>query len=295
MELVLPIAFAGGTADRAGARRRDEAWLAEARTAETTRVIGVRAASKLFVCDGPGLGHCTELPDEVDLTFLGVDGEGRAIFAADLGGDEAETEQTFEELRALAAVLPGHEAALAAHAVAMVGWHRRHRFCGCCGAPTEVQEAGHSRRCGSCGTQHFPRTDPAVIMLVTDGTRCVLGKRPGLGRWTVLAGFVEPGETLEQAVAREVCEEVGLKVTRARYLGSQPWPFPANLMLGFEAIVEPGEIICDDELEDAAWFTRDELHERLYGKGLDIPPPVSIANHLIHAWLEEGRQTTAQE
>lgn len=291
MELNGTITFTGATLDRAGLRRRDEAWLAGARLAASTRIVAVSSASRLLVADGPCLGcvSLAGLPEGAELTFLGVDDAG-AIFACDLSPEPSEA-GAFEELRALAALLPAPEAAVAAHAVAMVGWHRRHRFCGACGAPTEVQEAGHSRKCPACGAQHFPRTDPAVIMLVTDGERCVLGRRPGAqGRWSVLAGFVEPGETLEQAVAREVYEEVGLRVFSARYLGGQPWPFPANLMLGFEARAEHAPLRVDDELAGARWFTRRELTDSLTDRRADIPPPISIAHHLIQAWLAEGRE-----
>ena len=293
MELVHPIAFAGTTVDRAALLRRDEAWLAEARHAPSTRVIAVRLPTQLLMAEGPRLGQVSaaSLPAEAALTFLGLDDGGGALFAFDMGTDgDAPSEHAFEELRALAAILPAGEAAMAAHAVAMVAWHRRHRYCGGCGSLTEVREAGHSRRCPSCATQHFPRIDPAVIMLVTDGERCVLGRRPGArsGAWSVLAGFVEPGETLEHAVAREVHEEVGLHVIAARYLGAQPWPFPANLMLGFEARADYAPLQVDDELEEARWFTRRELTGALAERGVNIPPPISIAHHLIQAWLTEG-------
>ncbi len=292
MQLRGQITFTGTDVDRAALRRRDVAWLDQARSAASTRLVAVGPATKLLVADGSCLCRLDPafLGEEPGLTFLGLDSKGGAIFALDCGSEGPGLEGfTFEELRALAAVLPAGEAAIAAHAVAMVGWHRRHRYCGACGSPTEVQEGGHSRRCTACGLQHFPRTDPAVIMLVTDGQRAVLGRRPGAGgRWSVLAGFVEPGETLEHAVAREVQEEVGLRVVAARYLGSQPWPFPANLMLGFEARAEPGPIRLDDELEEARWFTRQDLRDTLSQRGVDIPAPISIAHHLIQAWLAAG-------
>ncbi|MBV9120505.1 MAG: NAD(+) diphosphatase [Chloroflexi bacterium] len=293
MELQRPLTFAGG-ADRAAQRRRDAAWLEAARRAAGTRVFGVRSTAQLLVADGPRLGQVAadNVAPEDEITFLGLDKEGNALFALDLGSDPPEAsslEQTFEELRALGSLLPPEEAGFAAHAVAMVGWHRRHRFCGVCGAATLVTEAGHSRRCDGCGAQHFPRTDPAVIMLVTDGPRCVLGKRGGrLNFWTVLAGFVEPGESLEEAVAREVQEEVGLTVTSTRYLASQPWPFPANIMVGFEAHAPYADLVVDEELEDARWFDRDQLREALANGEVNIPPPVSIAYHLIQAWLAEA-------
>src|SRR5438067_8208084 len=211
------IPFTSSEIDRAGLRRRDDAWLAQARQDSSTRLIVVTSATQLLVVDGPRLGHLAAdlLGPDADLIFLGLDADGAALFAVDADAHETLdlTSHTFDELRAIGPVVPAGEAALAAHAVAMVGWHRRHRYCGCCGAETVVEEAGHSRRCNACNTQHFPRTDPAVIMLVASGDRCVLGKRPGAKWWTVLAGFVEPGETLEAAVAREVKEEVGLDVT----------------------------------------------------------------------------------
>jgi NAD+ diphosphatase len=298
----LPFAFIGGALDRASWRRRDDVWLAEVRLAEETRVVVVRGASELLVADGPRLNHLApgRLPEGAELTFLGIADDGTAVFAFDAGADmsrRAESDAgadalladaTFGELRSLAADLAPHEAGLGAHAVAMVGWHRRHRYCGACGTLTEFQEAGHSRKCPSCGAQHFPRTDPAVIMLVTDGERCVLGKRPGLGRWTVLAGFVEPGETLEAAVAREVHEEVGLRVIDVSYIGSQPWPFPANLMLGFRAQAAYGELKVDEELDDARWFSRQELRASINSGAISTPASVSIASHLIRSWLEEG-------
>lgn len=289
MELPRSIPFTVSEIDRASLRRRDEAWLAEARKATSTRLIVVRSSAQLLIFEGPRLGHLAPdvMPSEAEVTFLGLDSEGAAVFALDADSHEglALDGLAFEELRTIGPVVPAEEAALGAHAVAMVGWHRRHRFCGCCGAQTVVEEAGHSRRCLACGTQHFPRTDPAVIMLVAAGDRCVLGKRPGSKWWTVLAGFVEPGETLEAAVAREVKEEVGLQVKEVRYVGSQPWPFPANIMLGFEAEAEYAELVVDEELDDARWFTREELKEQLDSGIIASPSPISIAHHLIRAWL----------
>jgi NAD+ diphosphatase len=292
MDLPRSIPFTISQVDRASSKRRDDAWLAEARQAPTTRLIAVRSAAQLLVSEGPRLGHLTPdaLAAEAELTFLGLDSDGCALFALDADACDglALDELRFDELRAIGPVVPAAEANIAAHAVAMIGWHRRHRFCGCCGGRTVAEEAGHSRRCLECGTQHFPRTDPAVIMLVAAGDRCVLGKRPGSKWWTVLAGFVEPGETLEAAVAREVREEVGLEVHEVRYVGSQPWPFPANIMLGFEAEAAYAELVVDEELEDARWFTRQELKEQLDSGIIASPSPVSIAHHLMRAWLRGG-------
>jgi len=292
MERLVEIPMCDGTHDRAALRRRDEAWLAQARQAATTRVIAVRSQSDLLIADGSGLGclDLSALPDDAELTFLGVDEQGAAVFVCDAeaGGLGAEAD-AFQDLRVAGAVLSAGDSALAVQAVAMVGWHRRHRFCGVCGGPTLAEEAGHSRRCANCGAQHFPRTDPAVIMLVAAGDRCVLSRRPGsaLNRWTVLSGFVEPGETPEAAVVREVYEEVGVRVSSVRYLGSQPWPFPASLMLGYEAEAEFGELTVDDELEDARWFSRAEILAAIKDGSLTFPPSVSISRQLIWTWLHE--------
>jgi NAD+ diphosphatase len=178
--------------------------------------------------------------------------------------------------------------------VALLGWHRRHRFCANCGAPTQVAEAGLARRCRRCGASHFPRTDPVVIMLVEHEGRLLLGRRAGWpeGRYSVLAGFVAPGETPEEAVVREVAEESGIVVTEPRYVAAQPWPFPASLMLGFEARARPGSPAArDGELEDVAWFTREEVAAAAqWGADgrLQLPPPVSIARFLIDGWLARG-------
>lgn len=194
----------------------------------------------------------------------------------------------FDELRALAPGLPADEAGLLAYARALTIWRARHRYCGLCGAPTVPDRAGHLIRCTkeSCLHEFFPRLDPAIIVLVTDGERALLGRQPGWapGRYSTIAGFVEPGESLEDAVAREVMEETGVRVTRARYDSSQPWPFPSSLMIGFQARAEPGSrIVVGNELEDAQWFTRAQI--RSDGIPL-IPPSHSISYRLIATWLE---------
>ncbi|MBV8085883.1 MAG: NAD(+) diphosphatase [Chloroflexi bacterium] len=251
----------------------------------------VRSAAQLLVRAG-ALGHVqwSALPPEASPVFLGIDAAGRAIFVADADQHELEPDlaTAFSELRAIGGTLPQGEAALAAQAVALVGWHRRHRFCGACGSETVAEEAGHSRRCTNCGLQHFPRTDPAVIMMILDGDRAVLSKRRGPMRnnvWTALSGFVEPGETPEEAVAREVYEEVGLIVHDVRYFAAQPWPFPASLMLGFYGDADYGPLTVDEELEDARWFTRDELRRAIKLGEITYPPPFSISHFLISGWL----------
>ena len=173
---------------------------------------------------------------------------------------------------------------------------RDSRFCANCGTPTEVREAGHVRRCPTCGALHHPRTDPVVIMLVTRGDDVLLGRQPSWpeGRYSALAGFVEPGESLEEAVAREVLEESGVTVGPPRYVSSQPWPFPGSLMLGFVAPWAAGEpAVRDDELEDVRWFTRGELEAAVTGNGaLGVPPRLAIARRLIDGWLADGRAST---
>lgn len=196
---------------------------------------------------------------------------------------------SFEELRPLTLLLPDEEAALLAYARALTFWRSRHQFCGNCGAPTLAARAGHVIRCTDieCGQETFPRLDPAIIVLVTDGERALLGRQASwpAGRYSTIAGFVEPGESLEDAVAREVFEETGIRVATSRYHSSQPWPFPCSLMLGFEARALPGEIHChDSELEDARWFTRADI-----AAGVPkLPPVTSISHRLIEHWFDAG-------
>jgi NAD+ diphosphatase len=240
-----------------------------------------------------------------ELVFLGVIDE-RPHFALDLSGHEeplaalrspalaaagiAEAGVRFADLRQLAGRLAREEGSLLALARAMIFWHSRHRFCGMCGAPTRSEEAGHMRRCtdDSCKAMHFPRTDPAVIMLVTDGERALLGRNKNFvaGMYSTLAGFVEPGESLEDAVAREVREETAIEVGAVHYHSSQPWPFPANIMLGFHAEATSTEITVDyGELEDARWFERDWLRRHADDDTFRLPRRDSIARRLIGDWL----------
>jgi NAD+ diphosphatase len=276
-----PNTFAGEALDRAGPRRRDERWLAARMADPSTRVVAASEAGVLVEGDRPRLPTVDELPEETEVVLLGVDGDGRAVFAAD-PGDAFEGER--RGLRDLAPALSQAEGGMVGHAVALLNWHRRHRFCANCGSPTESSEAGYVRRCPVCGAEHHPRTDPVVIMLVTDGERAVLGRQAQwpAGRYSALAGFVEPGESLEEAVAREVHEESGVRVADVRYRSSQPWPFPTSLMLGFTARWMSGEpAVSDRELEDVRWFSRAEIA----GGGVLLPPPQAIARRLIDEWL----------
>ena len=196
------------------------------------------------------------------------------------------------DLREAAALLNDRDAGLFTHAVALANWHATHTHCPRCGTPTVTVAAGHAQRCPVDGSEHFPRVDPAVIMLVTDpDDRCLLARNR---RWperrvSILAGFVEPGESAEQAVAREVGEETGITVGRVRYVGSQPWPMPQSLMLGFRASAA-GDLeirVDDDEIAEAHWFSRDELRSALASREILLPPPVSIAHRLIESWYGE--------
>ncbi len=276
-----PIAFAGGALDRVAARRHDEDWLAAARADPAARAV---------VAGREGV-HVGRVPVRDGTILLGVDAEG-PLFAQAPAGEE------LLDLRAAAASLPPGEVGLLGYAAGMVHWHRTHAFCGTCGQATQPGEGGFVRRCAN-GHGHHPRTDPVVIMLVVDreADRVLLGRQRTWppGRYSALAGFVEPGESLEAAVAREVAEEAGVRVAEVRYVASQPWPFPASLMLGFEADWAGGEIQrADDELEDASWFSRAEVAQAAGTDarwedgapgGLLLPPRLAIARHLLEGWL----------
>lgn len=293
--------FAGAGVDRAAALRRDAAWVAERLEDASSRFAPVWQLKNLFVIDGaprvrwldaqavrPLLGAGTAV-------FLGMH-DGAAHFALEVGHEDPADvarlagDAEFDELRRQATLLEPREAGMLALARGMLQWHARHRFCGVCGEPTEPRDAGHVRVCTSsaCGTVHFPRTDPAVIMLVTRGGRALLGRQPSWdpGRYSSLAGFVEPGESLEDAVAREVWEETGVRVRDVRYHSSQPWPFPSSLMVGFTAEAEGDDITVDhDELEDARWFTREEMRASVAAGTMSLPAPLSISHRLVAEWL----------
>jgi NAD+ diphosphatase len=232
--------------------------------------------------------------------FLGRRGSA-ALFAVAIDPDAVESLRSrgdllITDLRSLATgalVAPEHLPPLA-EAKSLLGWHRRHRFCSNCGAPTRIVQAGWRRDCAACGAEHFPRTDPVVIMLAIDGERCLLGRqsRFAKGMWSCLAGFVEPGETIEDAVRRETQEEAGIVCGRVSYFASQPWPFPMSLMIGCHAEALTTELKVDrSELEDARWFARDEVAAMVLRKhpdGLTATHPFAIAHHIIRAWLEAG-------
>jgi NAD+ diphosphatase len=249
----------------------------------------------IHVTDGDGEPRLALVPLALlaspEPLLLGLDAAG-PVFAIDADGDaDLGTGTRPLGLRAAAAALPPADAGLAAHAAALLNWHRRHGHCAVCGARTRVAAGGIVRVCERCGTQHHPRTDPVVIMLVTDGDRVLLGRQPTWpqGRYSALAGFVEPGESLEAAVAREVREEAGVQVGPPVYVASQPWPFPTSLMLGFTAPWRSGEPCrVDAELEDVRWFVRAEVQAAIAGREspLGLPPRFAIARRLLEHWLQ---------
>ena len=308
-----PNTYAAGPLDRADHLRLDESWLAERQRDPQTRFVALWRARNLVTpaaaqVDLNGvaavwleraLGEAL-LPRAREQVFLGLQ-ESRAYIALDLSHleeDEAETlvgpDGNFRDLREVGPLLERDEAAVLAYARGLLHWHHRHRFCGLCGSQTESAQGGHVRRCtnSGCGTSHFPRTDPAVIMLIHDGgDRCVLGRQkiwpPGMH--STLAGFVETGESLEDAVAREVAEEVGLALEEIHYHSSQPWPFPSSIMLGFSARAAYAPLrVHTEELESAAWFSRADLWASPEDERFRLPRKDSIARRLIEDWLEEG-------
>jgi NAD+ diphosphatase len=289
------IAFAGDALDRAPHLRND-ADAERLRRLETSRAVLVAREGDVAITPAPALCRypVAELPPDAPLTFLGVEPSGAALFAFDTLHPGAPDGQAYASLRALAAELEPGDAAAAAYALAMVRWHRVNRFCGRSGDATVVEAAGHRRRCPGCGLVVFPRTDPAVTMLLTAGERCLLSRRHGApeNRWSALAGFVEPGETLEEAVAREAREETGIEIAGVEYVAAQPWPFPAALMIGFWAFVDPHSAGVPapqpDELVDARWWERTELCDALAQGRIAIPPPGTIGSYLISTWLARG-------
>jgi NAD+ diphosphatase len=248
----------------------------------------------LLTGEAAALLHGRAAPLAAPVALLGLLA-GRGCFALDLSAAEdplpllPEALGTFTDLRAAAGTLPAPDASMMAHARGLMHWRTRNRFCGACGAPTAPRSAGNALSCEGCGAQHFPRTDPAVIMLVTRGQRCLLGhsgRFPNARMYSTLAGFVEPGESLEEAVRREVAEETGIVVGAVHYHSSQPWPFPSSIMLGFHAEGLSEEITIDpEELKDARWFSRDSLRDP-EALGISLPRVDSIARRLIEDWLE---------
>jgi NAD+ diphosphatase len=299
------LGYAGGRIDRAAERRSDPAALAALGRDPTSRsyLIGgdVVALKKTLGGHDPlfETAEAQRLGDPPEVVFLGLlDGAARfavALAPAAIPLLQARPDIELIDLRSIAVrglVDSDHLAALA-EGKALINWHARHRFCPNCGTPTRPVEAGWRRDCPACRALHFPRTDPVVIMLAIAGERCVLGRshrfQPGM--WSCLAGFVEPGETVEEAVRRETREEAGIVCGRVAYFASQPWPFPMSLMIGCYAQANSREIVIDrTELDGARWFDREEVALMLSGRhpeGLTAPVPIAIAHHILRAWVEK--------
>ncbi|MGQ0625160.1 MAG: NAD(+) diphosphatase [Sporichthyaceae bacterium] len=279
-----------GSHDRASALRTDAEAIERAWTDPRAKVLRVHESSSVLLADGSDLALVTpgHFDEPVEHYFLGFDDAGMPFFAVHAVFEPAEDERR-THLREISSRLGGAAAGLFVHAVGLANWHARHAYCPNCGGPSVAIAAGHVRRCEVCATQQFPRSDPAVIMLVIDDDeRALLGHNPAWppGRFSTLAGFVEPGESLEQAVVREVFEEVGVRVDHVSYQGSQPWPFPASLMVGFHARAQDTRITVDAaEITEARWFTRAEIVEAGRSGSAVMPGPISIARWLIERWL----------
>ena len=285
--------FAGAFVDRSGHRRKDPGWLEQAANSAQARFVPVWGDKCL--ASGEPLravlmerSEVSEFLESQETIFLGMYQEQPAFAVRIEGGTNAPFPEAgeFHDLRYLGSVLPVDEANLVAHARALVLWHRLQKHCSVCGSLSRVESGGNTMMCSNeeCGAQMFPRVDPAIIVLVSNGEHCLLGRQPTWpeGRYSTIAGFVEPGESLEDAVRREVAEETNIEVGKVSYHSSQPWPFPSSLMLGFTAEAQSSEILLNDaELEDAQWFTRKELRSGFP----KLPYRLSIARRLVDNWL----------
>lgn len=307
------LSFVANPLDRLEALRTDSAAIEALRREDDTRFVMFRNLDPLVRPEG-GLIFRDKAEveeagaDAAPTVLLGRQTDGRAVFAMDVGGlaggvgEALAGEGLFRDLRSVAVLLPPGESGIVAQARSLLSWHARHGFCAACGAVTEMARGGAMRRCvrPTCAAQHFPRVDPVVIMLVVRGDKCLLGRQAFFppGMYSALAGFIEPGETLEAAVRREVMEEAGIKVGRVDYARSQPWPFPSSLMIGCVAEGLTDEITIDpNELETAGWYSKSEVAAALKrGNPFDqegetddlyLPPTIAIAHHLLKDWVAE--------
>lgn len=275
------MAFSGGSLDRAAAFRSDANWIATRRADAKARIIRLNGDKARIVADE--LQY--EQPVGQDAIFLGLDGEGRPLFV----GESSAPMEDARDLRSLAIEgrLPAEDLATLAQARSLLHWHQRHGFCANCGHQTEMKDGGYRRHCPHCLADHFPRTDPVAIIVVRSGDSFLLGRQSSWapGRYSALAGFMEPGETIEEAARREVLEESGIRVGAITYVASQPWPFPSSLMIGLVGEALNRDIVIDKtELEDARWFSRAEVHamfEERHPDGLGVPPPMAIAHRIL--------------
>ncbi|QYI99374.1 NAD(+) diphosphatase [Thalassovita mediterranea] len=288
--------------DRAGHHRTDADWLASAYARDDVLVLLMQGGLPLLAKDGGlvWLGpEAAKLAPGSEPLFLGLDKNGTPVFAVEMPGDfDVEASLIagtgeFTDFRQAMGLMSEMEANLASTARSLFEWHRSHRFCSRCGAESARAEAGWKRACTECTAEHFPRTDPVAIMLAVKGDKCLLGRQKmwPKGMWSCLAGFIEPGETLEQGAAREVHEEAGIHCDPAKteYLFCQPWPFPSSLMIGLILPAESDEISVDkNELETARWFSREEIRRVLAGKHDEMfaPPPFAVAHHIMKEWAE---------
>jgi NAD+ diphosphatase len=298
------ITFSGSTLDRSSNQRRDAEWIARHLDDDAARFLPMWKLNPLVkLGEQRSLAWAKfEMFDDVvpapTPVLLGIDGDV-AHFAVDVSSVEdpevafgVDEVAKFEELRGVVPQLSHAEASIAAHARSLTDWHARHGFCAACGSATVPESGGANRRCPDCAVEHFPRTDPVAIAVVGRGDQCLLGRGPGWPNtmYSALAGFIEPGETLEEAVRREVQEESGIRVGPVHYVKSQPWPFPSSLMIGCIGEGESDEITIDfGELEDVKWFSLETIRAALDGHSseLFIPPPFAVAHHLVRAWAEQ--------
>ena len=295
-----PHTFAGNPLNRAEYERRDADWLAARERDAGSRFLPLRQLDVLL--DGEDPARLAWISGDA---AAGLDGprfllglrDGVAHFAVDVSEDNAglteDGERRFVDVRTAGMLVSAEDTGIAAQARAQVDWHARHRFCSVCGQPTEALRGGQQRTCGSCGADHFPRTDPVIIVVVTDGDRCLLGQSHGrlsqMRMFSALAGFMDQGESIEEAVRREVLEEAGIQVGAVRYHSSQPWPFPSSLMIGCHADALTTELRPDDvEMLSVQWFERETVQRALAGEDAELRVPASfaIAHHLIRAWAE---------
>jgi NAD+ diphosphatase len=300
------LGYTQSAVDRAAERRLDAAFLQAAEKAPDAGAYAIVGELVVLRRTGGGLepllppAEARALGAVGETVFLGL-ADGAARFGVGLAREAADALKARADLQlidlrsiAVQGLVAAEHLPPLAEAKAMLQWHARHRFCAVCGAATAVVCAGWKRECPACKAEHFPRTDPVAIMLAIDGERCLLGRQTRFvaGTWSCLAGFIEPGETIEEAVHREVREESGVLCGRVKYLASQPWPFPMSLMIGCHAEALTTKITVDtSELEDARWFTREEaalMLARRHPDKLTTPPPVAIAHHIIRAWVEAG-------
>ncbi|MGD0118631.1 MAG: NAD(+) diphosphatase [Candidatus Binatus sp.] len=302
------IPFAGSPLNRVSEKRIDSNWI-ESKWRDASSLVLPMRRLEPFLAGAEKSEPPIELgvvrtsvveslaADGATRIFLGLDGD-IAVFAIDV--PEASEQQLaglgyFRDARVAASMVSLKDAAIIAQAKALIDWHQRHGFCPQCGAPTKLMDAGYRRLCGKCNAEHFPRVDPVVIMLATEGEACLVGRGKHFppGMFSALAGFVEPGETIEEAVRRELFEEASVKIGEVTYYATQPWPFPSSLMIGCFAKAENRDIKPDDiEIAEVRWVERKVARELIEGKqvdGLRVPPPIAIAHHLIRTWALGGK------